>query len=237
MNNVSVFKLDESKYGLVLKSFDIDKCTLAIKSVLLKHSPGEVYVDSVIRPETAFIWNNEHNFFILGKLDNKAYNEQLSKIIYGNIFKQVKQKDNLLDFYVRFFHNNLRDNGKSHTSKYEEVISALFKENTAMVRKYRYYSLDLSEHELKRRVDIPLDSNISMEFIDSDFLKKTYLNNYDEIIGMINENWISEESFLKKGFGFCLVKDNSIISWCISDYNIDDQCEIGVETIELILIR
>jgi len=57
-----------------------------------------------------------------------------------------------------------------------------------MVRKYRYYSLDLSEHELKRRVDIPLDSNISMEFIDSDFLKKTYLNNYDEIIGMINEN-------------------------------------------------
>ena len=225
MNKASVFKMDKNKYELILRSFDIDKCTLAIKSVLLNHSPGDVYVDSVISPKTAFIWNNEHNFFILGDLDNKEYNEQLSKVIYESIFKRAKQKDNLLDFYIRFFLNNLSDKGK-----YEEMISVLFKENPVMIKKYRYYMLDLSEYEFKKRVDIPLDSGISIEFIDSSFLKRTHLNNYDQIIGMINENWISEEVFLNNGFGFCLVKDDSIISWCISDYNIDKQCEIGVET-------
>ena len=170
MNKASVFKMDKNKYELILRSFDIDKCTLAIKSVLLNHSPGDVYVDSVISPKTAFIWNNEHHFFILGDLDNKVYNEQLSKIIYENIFKQAKQKNNLLDFYIRFFLNNLSDKGK-----YEEMISVLFKENPVMIKKYRYYMLDLSEYEFKKRVDIPLDSGISIEFIDSSFLKEHIL--------------------------------------------------------------
>jgi len=98
MNNASIFEMDKSKYEHILRAFDIDKCSMAVKSVLLKQSPGEVYVDSVISPRTAFIWNNEHNFFILGDLDNKEYNEQLSKVIYESIFKRAKQKDNLLDF-------------------------------------------------------------------------------------------------------------------------------------------
>lgn len=98
MNNASIFEMDKSKYEHILRAFDIDKCAMAVKSVLLKQSPGEVYVDSVISPRTAFIWNNEHNFFILGDLDNKEYNEQLSKVIYESIFKRAKQKDNLLDF-------------------------------------------------------------------------------------------------------------------------------------------
>lgn len=225
MNNESIFKMDKNNYGLILRYFDVDKCAMTIKSVLLNQSPGTVYVDSVINPKSAFIWNNEHNFFILGDLDNKAYNEQLSKIIYENIFKQVKQKNNILDFYIRFFHNNSNDTGK-----YEEMISVLFKKNPVMTTKYRYYALDLSEYEFNKKVDIPLDSGISIEFIDSSFLKRTHLNNYDQIIELIDENWISEEVFLKKGFGFCLVKDDSIISWCISDYNIEKQCEIGVET-------
>lgn len=98
MNNASIFEMDKSKYEHILRAFDIDKCAMAVKSVLLKQPPGEVYVDSVISPRTAFIWNNEHNFFILGDLDNKEYNEQLSKVIYESIFKRAKQKDNLLDF-------------------------------------------------------------------------------------------------------------------------------------------
>ena len=225
MNNASIYKMDKGNYELILRSFDIEKCTLAIKSVLFNHSPGDVYVDSVISPKTAFVWNNEHNFFVLGDLDNKEYNEQLSKVIHEDIIKKVKQKDNLLDYYIRFFQNNL-----SYTGKYEEMISVLFKENPVMISKYRYYSLDLSEYEIKKWGDILLDSGINIEFIDSNFLKKTHLDNYEQIIGMINENWISEKVFLKEGFGFCLVKNDSIISWCISDYNIDKQCEIGVET-------
>lgn len=98
MNNASIFEMDKSKYEHILRAFDIDKCAMAVKSVLLKQPPGEVYVDFVISPRTAFIWNNEHNFFILGDLDNKEYNEQLSKVIYESIFKRAKQKDNLLDF-------------------------------------------------------------------------------------------------------------------------------------------
>ncbi len=121
-------------------------------------------------------------------------------------------------------------NNSNNINKCEEMNWALFKKNPVMVNKYRYYSLDLSEYEFKKWADIPLDSDISIEFIDSNFLKRTNHDNYDEIIGMINEKWISGEVFLKEGFGFCLVKDNSIISWCISDYNIDNQCEIGVET-------
>lgn len=224
MNSATVFKLDKGEYPLILNSFDMEKCALAIKSVLLNHSPGDVYVDSVTSPKTAFVWNSEHNFFILGELDNKTYNEQLGNVIYSDIFKRVKQKNNLLDYYVRFFHNNVSDTGK-----YEEMLSILFKYNPVMVKKYRHYTLDLSEYKIK---GIPLDEDVNIQFIDSSFLERTHLYNYDRIIEMINENWISREVFLKNGFGFCLVKGDSIISWCISDYNIDAQCEIGVETDE-----
>lgn len=225
MSESHVFKLDESKYGLILKAFDIDKCALAVKSILLNHSPGEVYTDSVISPKTALVWNNGHNFFILGDLGNKIFYEQLSKIIYGDIFIQAKQKDNLLDFYIRFFQNQSNASGK-----YNEILSDLFIENPVVIMKYRYYELDLSEYRISKLDDSLLGTGISVEFIDESLLEKTDLINYGNIIGMIKENWRSEELFLKNGFGFCLIKDNSIISWCISDYNIDNQCEIGVET-------
>ncbi|BCJ96178.1 hypothetical protein acsn021_37470 [Anaerocolumna cellulosilytica] len=226
MDKIPVYELNKKDYGLILQNFNLDKCTLAVKSVLCNHTPGIVLVDSEVDPKTVFIWDKCHDFFILGEKGNKEYCENLREKIYGDIFKQAKEKEDLLDFYVRPFYSNLDTNDKN-----KKIIDDLFKNNSLMLHKRRHYSLELSEYNIKRPQNIDID-NAKIEFIDKLFLTRTQLENFDEITNWIEDSWISEELFLQEGFGFCLVVDESIVSWCISDYRIDVECEIGIETDE-----
>lgn len=33
-------------------------------------------------------------------------------------------------------------------------------------------------------------------------------------------------------YGFYLVVDDAIVSWCLSEYNCKDRCEVGIETVD-----
>ena len=40
----------------------------------------------------------------------------------------------------------------------------------------------------------------------------------------------SVADFLARSFGYCLVHENQIIGWCMSEYNNGNRCELGIET-------
>jgi RimJ/RimL family protein N-acetyltransferase len=37
--------------------------------------------------------------------------------------------------------------------------------------------------------------------------------------------------FLQHRFGFCLQHGQELVGWCLSEYNHDGQCELGIETL------
>ena len=40
------------------------------------------------------------------------------------------------------------------------------------------------------------------------------------------------EEWLARSFGVCAVHEDELAGWCLSEYNLDDRCEIGIETCE-----
>jgi GNAT superfamily N-acetyltransferase len=40
------------------------------------------------------------------------------------------------------------------------------------------------------------------------------------------------EDFLKKSFGYYILKGDALASWCLSEYNVGDRCEVGVATVD-----
>lgn len=53
-----------------------------------------------------------------------------------------------------------------------------------------------------------------------------------EILGEIGGSWRTPGLFVERGFGFCVLHEEAIVSWCLSENNGQAGCELGIETVE-----
>jgi len=91
---------------------------------------------------------------------------------------------------------------------------------------YEFEKLNISDWKEK------IPPGYAIVRIDENFLERTDLKNYDEVINYTENTWYSFKDFLKKGIGFCIIDDNTIVSWCLTDCVSGYRCEVGVETDE-----
>jgi GNAT superfamily N-acetyltransferase len=95
---------------------------------------------------------------------------------------------------------------------------------TPYLNQRNYYAL-----KLETKKDIVLPDGYRVERITPDFLRQGYEN-----IELVSSEMMSErasvENFLEKSFGFCSLYGDTIASWCMSEYNVDQRFEIGIET-------
>jgi hypothetical protein len=66
--------------------------------------------------------------------------------------------------------------------------------------------------------------------VDAELMEQSSLNNMDELLNEMQSERCSGEDFLKQSFGFCMVHDQALVSWCLSEYNSGERCEVGVAT-------
>ncbi|MBN1994108.1 MAG: GNAT family N-acetyltransferase, partial [Anaerolineae bacterium] len=71
-----------------------------------------------------------------------------------------------------------------------------------------------------------------MTQVDEKLLARTRLKNMDHVSEWVVGNWQSVENFMDKGFGFCLLRDDVVASWCIADFGAGNDYEIGIHTDE-----
>lgn len=88
-----------------------------------------------------------------------------------------------------------------------------------------YYRLELEKTGY--HVDIP--ENYKVEQITWDLLEKDYENTDLVMEEMLSER-LSLDAFMEKSFGFCSVQGDIITSWCMSEYNVNKEFEVGIET-------
>lgn len=67
---------------------------------------------------------------------------------------------------------------------------------------------------------------VTPEFLASD------IRGLEELKEEIFSERTSLEDFFAKGFGLCPVYNNQLAGWCLSEYNTNDRCEIGIATLE-----
>lgn len=72
--------------------------------------------------------------------------------------------------------------------------------------------------------------------VDAEFLSRQDVIGLEDILDEILEGWPSLAAFTDNGFGCAAIQDTdegpTIISWCLTDWVVGTECELGIETLE-----
>jgi RimJ/RimL family protein N-acetyltransferase len=184
---------------------------LIIEAVFAGNSPATLFVDNLDSPKTAFMISPEGNFLV-GDSTNTAFILGLQAWIDQN-FINGEEDELVLE---------------SYSEDWLRVIESLLVSRPPHHYDRYYYELTESKFESPP----PLAPEFSLQAITKDFIQRSDISNMDVVTDGIKGNWISEDVYFEKGFGFCILHENKIVSWSVVDCVVDERCEIGIHTDE-----
>lgn len=198
-------RLEPSAYEKVRPVFgDWARAVLHVTAVIQGDCAGEIYVDDLVHPQAAYMVSGDGHY-LAGKPDRAAFIHAVNGALPSD------------DYFVLFY----------QSSSWEDQFATILKGTYAVKTKRRYYTLRLPRvADWRDRVP----AGYTMRRIDAELLAHTQLKNCAALREGIEEEWCAIEPFLERGFGFCLLHDDEIVSWCGSDYVSGDHCEIGINT-------
>jgi GNAT superfamily N-acetyltransferase len=191
----------------------LDFC-LVTGSILAGHTPATVYVDDVTAPRTAVTWFKSRAL-LAGEQPNEAACHAVAYLLRETYFPQAKTA------------------GWEGFSLYSapgwhEPIGAALAGHAPITARRHYYRLDARGQAWEAAVP----DGLALRPVDAALLADGRMKN----LAYVTEEMVSERpsiaDFLEKSFGYCLIHDDEIVAWCMSEYNTGPRCELGIATAE-----
>lgn len=210
-----MYKLNKYEYKKVENIFKELAYNIVVKSVIDGNTPGEIYVDDVNNPKTALIWDMMGELLIEGESNNSEYNMEINRLIIENLKPRATKKFiPCFDFY--------------YSKQFEDKLNVILPQENCTriarnVYKFKVLRIDWTQN---------ISKYCSMIIIDEKLLQRNDLKYIECVEGWINSFWYSVSDFTSKGIGYCLMKENIVVSWCLSVFVSGNNFEFGLETIE-----
>ena len=211
-----IYELRKSEYTTIQPLLKKLTFTLSDDAVIKGIRPGKIYVDNLTNPKTAFVWAKPSEFCLSGSPDNDQFNSSLKNLVDEKITPELLSHN--IKFSVLYY----------SSADWDCKIKFILKSQSSK-KNYRWLH-KFKQQKVSWKRKIP--SGFHVERIDELFLKSKKLNNINNVIDYILFNWNSVENFIKKGFGFCLLCGDEIVSWCISGDNVGKKCKLTIGTDE-----
>jgi len=175
---------------------------LALESVLAGASVGRVLVYGS-KPRAAVAWTG-HRVYLAGEVEGAGFAEAVMDYARSRRVVVVYPSPEALGGARR-----------------------LFPRCKITERERRYYEIDPSTHAWA--VDPP--SGYTVERVTAELLEEG-LADTDRVEEEMRSERESLGEFLAKSFAFAAVHGGGFAAWCMSEYNLGDRCEVGIETVE-----
>jgi RimJ/RimL family protein N-acetyltransferase len=188
---------------------------LSIGSVLAGLTPARIYADDPDKPTLALLAYN-HNLVLGGSPQDATLIQSLNHLITGTIIPE-----NLTaDIGVIYLHTS----SSAWLPFIDDILAGLYP-----VKRQRTY---LECTHLLQDWRPLLSHEFTLRPVDPDLLSQSDLENMDYLKEELCSERLTIEDFLEKSFGFCILKGEQLASWCLSEYNTGDRCEVGVATVD-----
>ncbi len=185
---------------------------LTLRSIIQGKTSASVYVDRVQKPQAAFLWKRGKAWLLGSPVD--SFNDGLMGTLEDGYFQILREHG---ADYFRLHYDE----------RWGSVLDMVFPGLRREEYPRSYYHLDAGGK--KWDVNLPLGFRIVK--IDEVLLASEYGK-----IDRVRDETVSErdsvEAFLGSSFGYVAMKGDEIVSWCMSEYNTGDRCELGIATIE-----
>jgi RimJ/RimL family protein N-acetyltransferase len=208
--------LSPDDYDKVIPLFRGFPHHLITTAVIERSSPGEIYVDRVASPRAAFMISPE-GYFLAGSSQDRSFNAGLKHLVAEKILPQRMDLEGDPGLDLHYVPHSWADH-----------FPQVFDIEHPLIFEARYYSF--KQHRIDWRSRLPVGFHLHP--VDGELLARTGLQNRDGVMAKIEKNWGSIACFLAKGFGFCLVHGDIIVSECLADCVSARRCEIGISTDE-----
>lgn len=177
-------------------------CPTFVYSIMDGYIQGTVYADSK-SPKSVLIGTNSGIYFVGGEVDNLDFNKFL--------FELYRHRKN----------NKLRFSLFSTSEKWNCAIMNQLKDE---IKQLSRFSFEHTDKEIDRKV--ALSSEYTIEKINKEIIKKSLEFNED----YYKEYWGSTSNFIEKGFGFCILHNEKVISECSAIFSSQEFAEIDIIT-------
>lgn len=178
---------------------------------------GKIWVDNLEKPEIAIVWAIGCIYFIIGDSDNEDFNNSLDSYI-----TDVLGPDSLATCGGTHFGVTL------YEDKWECKLDSIFKQRNPHIEYKLCYIFNEEKYKNSKKIQNRLPEGYTIKRIDKAMINNDVKNLIvDDILG---DFWISVDKFLNKGMGFCVLKDNEIISNCFTGYVSGNVHEMVIRT-------
>ena len=189
-------------------------------AVITGINSGRIWVDSKEKPTCGFLVDNVWSYFLAGDSNNKEFNTSIGRILKDELFLQAEKKEGINQGeWIMYFKSK---------DWFDKIESEFAIKDPMALRRYYYVFEKLLIPNW--RTEIP--KGFAMREIDASLLKEEKIENIDEMKWWMKTNYETEEKFLEKGLGVCLIEESTktLASWCLSDWIVENKIEIGIVT-------
>jgi GNAT superfamily N-acetyltransferase len=206
-------ELTPAQYDSVRPLFTPLAHYLTPDSIFAGLTPGRVFADDPDAPQTAVAWYG-HRAFVVGRADAQARQQMADW--WQNVVLHERAQSGL---GVLVLHVD---------TAWSDQITAVCPTPTPQVYPRRAYRLDARGGSWAVRPP----AGFALRLVGAALIADGHIRNK----AYLTEEMVSERpsiaDFLARSFGVCLLHEQEIVGWCLSEYNTGPRCEIGIATAE-----
>ncbi|MBN2604107.1 MAG: GNAT family N-acetyltransferase [Candidatus Thermoplasmatota archaeon] len=209
-----IYRLEKEKRKNVLSLYEGLHFTVAVNAIIEENRSGEIYVDNVEKPRSAFTVDIKgRECYLVGFSENDEFNSSVQKLIVEKIIPTLNSEFSVLHFFPDIWAEKIH----------------VFLRNERPWKRYMLWFKNFKWLKINWQALMP--AGFSVERIDEAFLRRVGLKNLDNVLKVVL-NWNSFNDFLMNGYGLCLIHGNVIVSWCVFNRRAGNKCEIVIMTDE-----
>jgi GNAT superfamily N-acetyltransferase len=199
--NINNFKESE-------KLFKDFRCHISVKGVIEGSVPGRIFTDENTVSAVAI---SPQGIFLGGDFSNEGFFKEMNSVMKEDILLNYRE-NHRLDYVVFYLQNGVED----------KALSIMFDGLAPMKSTRMTFSNDMTNLE----TEVPE----GIYPVTEEILSNTNLPGIDGVLEEISGGWSSVEEFLTRGFGTVAIRENKIIGWCLTDWVVGEECEVGIDT-------
>lgn len=211
--------LNHNEYNYVRNIFDCHFPLISVKSHCHGLTPGKVWVDHE-NSSCFFIWEQVNGlFYLFGHPKDSSFYVELKQLLSDEVLPQLKQSGyETCTLLTTRAENN-------------PVKNHLFRDIKTEKNMFNCFTLKWSsDNEHASMFEIP--TGVTIRQMSSTLLDSGILNNADYVNELTEACWRDMKRYDKQGIGYCLIDGKTITAWCSTDFVIDNNCELYVQTFE-----
>lgn len=210
-----IHQIKVEEYKILRSLYQNLRFNLVVDSIIDGTTPARVFVDQKPKPRSGLMWNKQDALLLAGYAGNEDFNLSLEEILIQKIIPDARKRYiPEMSFYCE-------------ASTWESRLGTILKGRSVNKASRRFYQYDKLKFDWRRQ--IPFGYEIRL--FDASLLESNEFENVDQLIGWVRSFWHSNQDFLKKGIGYCLIKEKTIASWCLSVFVSEANYEFGVATV------